>query len=97
VLKRWQPTTLKIETWRSLRRTGDFFTEKWMPIGTVKWFNPVVGYGFIQPDNGSKLVIVHMSAVQWSDLIGLAEGQKIHFEIERSGQGRPVASNLRAG
>jgi CspA family cold shock protein len=68
-----------------------------MPIGTVKWYNPVVGYGFIQPDNGSKVVIVHMSAVQRSDLSGLVEGQKIHFDIERSGQGRRVASNLRAG
>jgi CspA family cold shock protein len=56
-----------------------------------------VGYGFIQPDNGSKVVIVHMSAVQRSDLSGLVEGQKIHFDIERSGQGRRVASNLRAG
>jgi CspA family cold shock protein len=86
----------KKRTWQSLGRTGDLFTEKWMPIGTVKWYNPVVGYGFIKPDNGSKLVIVRMSAVQRSDLSGLAEGQKIHFDIERSGQGRPVASNLRA-
>jgi CspA family cold shock protein len=57
--------------------------------GTVKWFNEQKGYGFIQPDNGSKDVFVHISAVERAGLRGLAEGQKISYEVEadrRSGK-----------
>jgi CspA family cold shock protein len=57
--------------------------------GTVKWFNDQKGYGFIQPDNGGKDVFVHISAVERAGLRGLAEGQKISYEVEadrRSGK-----------
>jgi cold shock protein len=57
--------------------------------GTVKWFNDQKGYGFIQPDNGGKDVFVHFSAVERAGLRGLAEGQKISYEVEadrRSGK-----------
>jgi cold shock protein len=57
--------------------------------GTAKWFNEQKGYGFIQPDNGGKDVFVHISAVERAGLRGLAEGQKISYEVEadrRSGK-----------
>jgi cold shock protein len=53
-----------------------------MATGTVKWFNDQKGYGFIQPDNGGKDVFVHISAVERSGLPGLAEGQKISYEVQ---------------
>lgn len=67
-----------------------------MPSGTVKWFNPTKGYGFIQPDDGSKDVFVHISAVERAGLGHLAEGQKVGFDIERGQQGKTAATNLRA-
>jgi len=67
-----------------------------MPSGTVKWFNPTKGYGFIQPDDGSKDVFVHISAVERAGLGSLAEGQKVQFDIERGQQGKTAATNLRA-
>ena len=67
-----------------------------MSTGTVKWFNPTKGYGFIQPDDGSKDVFVHISAVERSGLAGLREGQKISFELERGKQGKTAAVNLKA-
>jgi CspA family cold shock protein len=60
-----------------------------MSTGTVKWFNPQKGFGFIQPDDGSKDVFVHISAVERSGLGDLREGQKIKFELvedRRSGK-----------
>ncbi len=60
-----------------------------MATGTVKWFNDQKGYGFIQPDSGGKDVFVHISAVERAGLRGLAEGQKISYEVEadrRSGK-----------
>ncbi|MBA1159074.1 cold shock domain-containing protein [Microvirga mediterraneensis] len=60
-----------------------------MATGTVKWFNDQKGYGFIQPDNGGKDVFVHISAVERAGLRGLAEGQKISYEVgadRRSGK-----------
>ena len=65
-----------------------------MPQGTVKWFNPTKGYGFIQPDDGSKDVFVHISAVQQAGLKGLAEGQKVSFDLERGQQSKFAAVNL---
>jgi CspA family cold shock protein len=50
--------------------------------GTVKWFNEQKGYGFIQPDSGGKDVFAHISAVECSGLRGLAEGQKISYEVQ---------------
>ena len=52
-----------------------------MAIGTVKWFNPQKGFGFIQPDDGGKDAFVHISAVERAGLAGLHEGQKIGFEL----------------
>ena len=54
-----------------------------MATGTVKWYNPTKGYGFIQPDDGGKDVFVHVSAVEGAGLRGLDENQKISYEIER--------------
>jgi CspA family cold shock protein len=52
-----------------------------MSTGTVKWFNPQKGYGFIQPDDGGKDVFVHISAVERAGMQTLREGQKISFEL----------------
>jgi CspA family cold shock protein len=67
-----------------------------MTIGTVKWFNPQKGFGFIQPQDGSKDVFVHISAVERSTLGTLTEGQKVSFDVERGQQGKLSATNLQA-
>jgi cold shock protein len=67
-----------------------------MASGTVKWFNAQKGYGFIQPDDGSKDVFVHISAVERAGLGHLQEGQKISYELERGQQGKTSAVALRA-
>jgi CspA family cold shock protein len=67
-----------------------------MPKGTVKWFNPTKGYGFVAPDTGGKDVFVHISAVQKAGLRTLNEGQKLDFEIEQQPNGRAAAVNLTA-
>ncbi len=68
-----------------------------MNTGTVKWFNEQKGYGFIQPDNGSKDVFVHISAVERAGLRTLKEGQKVSFEIVTDKRtGRSSAGNLSA-
>ncbi len=66
-----------------------------MASGTVKWFNSQKGYGFIQPDDGSKDVFVHISAVERAGIGNLNEGQKITYEIERGQQGKSSAVNLK--
>jgi CspA family cold shock protein len=68
-----------------------------MAKGTVKWFNGQKGYGFIQPDDGSKDVFVHISAVERAGLTSLADGQKVNFDIERGQQGKFSAVNLQVG
>jgi CspA family cold shock protein len=65
-----------------------------MPKGTVKWFNPTKGYGFIAPDSGGKDIFVHISAVQKAGLHSLNEGQKVAFEVEQQQNGRSAAVNL---
>jgi CspA family cold shock protein len=65
-----------------------------MPSGTVKWFNPTKGYGFIAPDSGGKDVFVHISAVQKAGMRTLSEGQKLGFEVEMQQNGRTAAVNL---
>jgi cold shock protein len=65
-----------------------------MPKGTVKWFNGQKGYGFIQPQGGSKDVFVHISAVERAGLSSLNEGQTIEYE-EVSNRGKTSAENLR--
>jgi cold shock protein len=67
-----------------------------MSQGTVKWFNAQKGYGFIQPDDGSKDVFVHISAVERAGLGSLNEGQKVTFDVERGQQGKLAATNLQA-
>lgn len=66
-----------------------------MPTGTVKFFNETKGYGFIQPEDGTKDVFVHISAVERSGLNGLSEGQKVSFEIETDRRsGKAAAAHL---
>ncbi|MDH3593249.1 MAG: cold-shock protein [Rhodospirillales bacterium] len=65
-----------------------------MITGTVKWFNTTKGFGFIAPDDGSKDVFVHISAVQRAGLRGLSEGQKVEFEVSPGRDGRTAADNL---
>jgi len=67
-----------------------------MATGTVKFFNTTKGFGFIQPDDGSKDVFVHISAVERSGLGSLSENQKISFEVEKGRDGRSSAVNLKA-
>ncbi|HJY52021.1 MAG TPA: cold-shock protein [Stellaceae bacterium] len=66
-----------------------------MTIGTVKWFNPTKGYGFIQPEDGSQDVFVHISAVERSGIGNLQEGQKVSFDLERGDRGKTSAVNLK--
>lgn len=67
-----------------------------MPTGTVKWFNSVKGYGFIQPDEGGADVFVHISAVERAGLRGLNEGQRVGFDLQRDPKkGKSAAGNLR--
>ncbi|MBO9449983.1 MULTISPECIES: cold-shock protein [Roseobacteraceae] len=66
-----------------------------MPTGTVKWFNTTKGYGFIAPDEGGKDVFVHISAVERSGLTGLADNQKVSYELQDGRDGRQMASDLK--
>ena len=66
-----------------------------MPVGTVKWFNTTKGYGFIAPDEGGKDVFVHISAVEQSGLTGLADNQKVSFELIEGRDGRQMAGELK--
>jgi cold shock protein len=65
-----------------------------MPSGTVKWFNATKGYGFIQPDGGTKDVFVHISAVERAGLSDLREGAKVSYDIVPN-KGKESAENLR--
>ncbi len=67
-----------------------------MTTGTVKFFNPTKGFGFIAPGDGSKDVFVHISAVERAGLPGLSENQAVEFELERGRDGRVSAVNLKA-
>ncbi len=67
-----------------------------MTTGTVKWFNGQKGYGFIQPEDGSKDVFVHISAVERAGLRALSEGQKVSYEVVADRKtGKSSAENLR--
>ena len=65
-----------------------------MPTGTVKWFNTTKGYGFIAPDDGGKDIFVHISAVERAGLTGLADNQKISYELIEGRDGRQSAGEL---
>ena len=67
-----------------------------MPTGTVKWFNTTKGFGFIAPETGGSDVFVHISAVERSGLIGLADNQKVSYELQGGRDGRQVAGDLKA-
>ena len=66
-----------------------------MATGTVKWFNPTKGFGFIAPEDKSKDVFIHISALEKAGISGLAEGQKIEYEIGAGRDGRTSAENVR--
>jgi CspA family cold shock protein len=65
-----------------------------MATGTVKWFNPIKGYGFIQPSDGSRDAFVHISAVERAGLESLREGQKLEFDLVPGRNGKSSAENL---
>ena len=64
-----------------------------MATGTVKWYNPTKGYGFIVPDEGGNDVFVHVSAVEQAGMRSLAEGQKLSYELTED-KGKTFAANL---
>ncbi len=66
-----------------------------MPIGTVKFFNTARGFGFIAPEDGSKDVFVHLSAVEEAGLSILTEGQKVEYEVVSKPDGKTAAGNLK--
>ena len=65
-----------------------------MTKGTVKWFNPTKGYGFIEPEDGSKDAFVHISAVERAGLSSLNEGQQVEYELQTGQNGKTSAENL---
>ena len=65
-----------------------------MATGTVKWFNPNKGFGFIEPDGGGEDAFVHISAVEQAGLSTLQEGQKVNFELQPGRNGKSSAENL---
>ena len=66
-----------------------------MALGTVKWFNPTKGYGFIQPDGGGQDVFLHISAVEQAGLTTLPEGSRLSYELVEDRKGKMAAQNLR--
>jgi CspA family cold shock protein len=82
----------------ALLRSGTLISERntIMAIGTVKWFNASKGYGFIQPEDGSKDVFLHISDVQRSGLQEPREGDRLEYELQRGQQGKLSAGNLKA-
>ncbi len=66
-----------------------------MPTGTVKWFNPAKRFGFIEPDDGSVDVFVHISAVEEAGLSVLTEGQRVEYEVVSTPDGWTAAGNLK--
>ena len=65
-----------------------------MTTGSVKWFNPTKGFGFIEPEDGSKDAFVHISAVERAGLNGLREGQRVQYELVPGRNGKSSAENL---
>jgi len=74
--------------------TSYMFKEDTMTVGTVKWFNPTKGFGFIEPEDGSKDAFVHISAVERAGLSTLNEGQKVEYELVPGQGGKSSAENL---
>lgn len=67
-----------------------------MPTGTVKFFNTAKGFGFIEPEDGSKDAFVHISAVERAGMSTLSEGQKVSYDLEAGRDGKSSAENLQA-
>ena len=67
-----------------------------MSVGTVKWFNATKGYGFIEAEDQSSYVFVHITAVQAAGMTELKEGQKVSFELETGNNGKTSAVDLKA-
>ena len=65
-----------------------------MATGTVKWFNPAKGFGFIEPEDGSKDAFVHISAVERAGLSSLTEGQQVTYDLQPGQNGKSSAENL---
>ncbi len=65
-----------------------------MTIGTVKWFNPAKGFGFIEPEDGTNDAFIHISAVERAGLSSLNEGQKVSYELQAGRNGKSSAENL---
>jgi CspA family cold shock protein len=80
---------------RALSRAATPDLEASMSTGTVKFFNTTKGFGFIQPDDGSKDVFVHISAVERAGLGSLSENQKVSFDLEKGNNGKTSAVNLK--
>ena len=95
----WLPLTLWTLKRRNLKTAlyYDFtlLEVRTMATGTVKWFNPTKGFGFIEPDDGGKDAFVHISAVERAGLNGLNEGQKVSFDLEPGRDGKASAENLK--
>ena len=68
-----------------------------MAMGTVKWFNPSKGYGFIIPDEGGRDLFVHITAVQKAGYTDLVQGVRVSYEIRSDREGNPTAESLRFG
>ncbi len=66
-----------------------------MTIGTVKWFNSAKGFGFIEPEDGSKDAFVHISAVERAGIMSLNEGQKVEYELQPGRDGKSSAEILK--
>ena len=65
-----------------------------MTTGTVKWFNPAKGFGFIEPEDGSNDAFIHISAVERAGLSSLNEGQKVSYELQAGQNGKSSAENI---
>src|SRR5687767_15623089 len=78
------------------RSTAHARKEYVMPIGTVKFFNPAKGFGFIQPDGGGNDAFVHVTAVDKAGMNGLDKDQRLSYDLEDDQRGKPSAVNLQA-
>ena len=86
----WKP--VRADAWAT---TYTMIRTKQMTTGTVKFFNAARGFGFIEPEDGSKDAFVHISAVERAGLTGLADGQRLEYELQPGRDGKSSAENLK--